>query len=166
MCTFAEHGGDPRFLRKLEEIAELHSRKQHDYGKDEDPFANIRASADFGVPPWVGAVIRMNDKVTRLKSFVTKGELKNEGVAESLVDIPVYALIALILFEEDNPTPDPAKEESTPDSESKPCGNSCGRPAVAETAPMGLTYCEACLMGFHAGQAYPQDRTVRTDQCE
>jgi hypothetical protein len=101
MCTFAEHGGDRRFLEKLEQIAELHSVKQHDYGVDEDPFANIRASRDFGVEPWVGAVIRLNDKVTRIKSFIKKGALKNESVQDSLLDISVYALIALILFEEE-----------------------------------------------------------------
>jgi len=101
MCTFEERGGDRRFLEKLEQIAELHSLKQADYGVGEDPFANIRASQDFGVPPWVGAVIRLNDKVTRIKSFVQNGTLKNESVADSLLDISVYALIALILFEEE-----------------------------------------------------------------
>lgn len=101
MCTFAEHGGDSRFLKKLEQIAELHSVKQHDYGVDEDPFANIRASRDFGVAPWVGAVIRLNDKVTRIKSFLKKGELKNEPIEDAFQDIAVYALIASILFEED-----------------------------------------------------------------
>jgi hypothetical protein len=100
MCTFEEHGGDPRFLEKLHQIAELHSVKQHDYGIDEDPFANIRASQEFGVAPWVGAVIRLNDKVTRIKSFVKKGELKNEPIIDSFMDVAVYALIAAILFEE------------------------------------------------------------------
>ena len=104
MCTFEEHGGDRRFLAKLTEIAEIHSAKQHDYGAGDDPFANLRASKDFGVEPWVGAVIRLNDKITRLKSFIAKGELKNESVADSLLDISVYALIALILYEETLPT--------------------------------------------------------------
>lgn len=100
MCTFEEHGGDPRFLDKLNWIAELHSAKQYDYGAGEDPFANLRASQDFGVEPWVGATIRMNDKITRLKSFIAKGELKNESVMDSFLDIAVYALIASILYEE------------------------------------------------------------------
>ena len=100
MCTFDEHGGDRRFLEKLTQMAELHSRKQHDYGAGDDPFANIRASREFGVEPWVGAVIRLNDKVTRIKSFLAKGELKNEPLVDAFYDISVYALIALILFEE------------------------------------------------------------------
>ena len=102
MCTFAEHGGDPRFLEKLEQIAELHSRKQHVYGVDEDPFANIRASQDFGVEPWVGAIIRLNDKVTRIKSFLKKGELKNEPLVDAFQDVAVYALISWILYEEEH----------------------------------------------------------------
>ena len=100
MCTFEEYGGDRRFLEKLQQIAELHSVKQHDYGQGNDPFANIRASQEFGVEPWVGAVIRLNDKVTRLKSFIANGVLKNESIQDSLLDIAVYALISLILFEE------------------------------------------------------------------
>jgi len=101
MCTFEERGGDRRFLEKLEQIAETHSQKQADYGQDNDPFANIRASQEFGVPPWVGAVIRLNDKVTRLKSFIKNGTLKNEPIADSFRDIAVYSLIAWILFEEE-----------------------------------------------------------------
>ena len=100
MCTFEEHGGDTRFLEKLTQIAELHSRKQHDYGADADPFANLRASAEFGVEPWIGATVRLNDKITRIKSFLAKGELKNEPLVDAFYDIAVYALIALILYEE------------------------------------------------------------------
>jgi len=101
MCTFEERGGDRRFLEKLEQIAALHSAKQQDYGVGEDPFANIRASQDFGVPPWVGAVIRLNDKVTRIKSFIRNGTLRNEPIVDSFRDIAVYSLIAWILFEEE-----------------------------------------------------------------
>jgi hypothetical protein len=100
MCTFEEYGGDRRFLEKLRQIAELHAAKQADYGQGHDPFANLRASQEFGVEPWVGAVIRLNDKVTRIKSFIANGVLKNESVQDSLLDMAIYALIALILFEE------------------------------------------------------------------
>ena len=98
MCTFEEHGGDTRFLERLSEIADLHSRKQHDYGADADPFANLRASLDFGIQPWVGAMVRLNDKVTRVKSLIAKGSLENESVRDSFRDIAVYALIADILY--------------------------------------------------------------------
>lgn len=89
-----------RFHAVLAEIGELHDRKGQDYGTDEDSFANVRASTEFGIPAWVGALVRGNDKVTRLKTFVKKGVLANESVEDSLLDLATYALIALVLFRE------------------------------------------------------------------
>ena len=92
--------GSPEFKDAIWEILELHARKQADYGSGADPFANIRASEDFGVPAWKGSLIRMNDKVTRLKTFSEKGVLANESVEDSMADIAVYAIIALCLYRE------------------------------------------------------------------
>ncbi len=92
--------GDPRFHAALAEIGELHDRKQADYGTDGDPFANVRASQDWGVPAWVGTMIRANDKVKRLQAAAQGSTLVNEGVEDSLLDIATYALIALVLFRE------------------------------------------------------------------
>lgn len=96
--------GSERFHELLNELGELHDMKQADYGTDEDPFANVRATRDWGVWPWVGALIRLNDKVVRCKSMVKNGVLKNESVEDSLRDIAVYALISLVLFEEERAT--------------------------------------------------------------
>jgi hypothetical protein len=95
-----EERGDPRFHDLLRKIGELHDRKQADYGTGEDPLANIRGSESWGVRPWVGALIRVNDKLRRLQAFARKGVLANEGVEDSLMDISVYALLALILYRE------------------------------------------------------------------
>lgn len=92
--------GDKRFHDLLEEIGELHDKKQQDYGRDDDPFANVRASADWGVPAWVGALIRGTDKIKRLQKAARGGTLSNEGVEDSMMDLAVYALIALILYRE------------------------------------------------------------------
>lgn len=78
----------------------LHATKQKDYGKPNDPFANVRSSEEWGVPGWVGAMVRANDKVKRLQTFANTGVLANEGVRDSLLDIAVYSLIALTLFDE------------------------------------------------------------------
>jgi hypothetical protein len=94
--------GSARFHALLEKIGALHDKKQRDYGSATDPFANVRASQEFGVKPWVGALVRLNDKVTRLKAFATKGELANESAEDSMLDIAVYALIALILYQEES----------------------------------------------------------------
>jgi hypothetical protein len=101
VATTRDRAGDPRFHALLKEIADLHDKKQEDYGTDGDPFANVRASRDFGVSPWIGAVIRLHDKVIRLKSFSRRGVLANESVEDSLLDIAVYALIALVLYREE-----------------------------------------------------------------
>jgi Nucleotide modification associated domain 1 len=78
----------------------VHDTKMHDYGTAGDPYANIRAAQEFGIDPWVGSILRGNDKMARIKSFIDKGELKHESVKDSLIDLANYAIIALILFEE------------------------------------------------------------------
>jgi hypothetical protein len=94
-------GGDPRFHALLKKIGDLHDKKQQDYGAPGDPFANVRSSAEAGVKPWVGALIRLNDKVHRLQQFAKKGTLANESAEDSFMDIAVYALIGLVLYQEE-----------------------------------------------------------------
>lgn len=91
---------DP-FSSVLDELEAMHDKKGADYGRTEDPYANVRGSADFGVPPWVGALVRANDKMRRLQKAASGGTLQNEGVEDSLVDLAVYAIIALILWREE-----------------------------------------------------------------
>lgn len=93
--------GDPRFHRVLAEIAALHDKKQADYGRSGDPFANVRASTEWGVSPWVGALIRATDKIKRLQKAARGGALANESVEDSMKDLAVYALISLILYREE-----------------------------------------------------------------
>lgn len=87
----------------LAEMQALHDKKAADYGRDEDPFANVRASEDFNVPGWQGCLIRANDKMRRLQTYSKKGKLANEGVEDSLLDLAVYSVIALVLWREKNP---------------------------------------------------------------
>jgi len=82
-------------------LGTLHDRKQRDYGKDDDPFANVRASSEWGMPEWVGAMLRLTDKVRRLQALRANGRLANESAEDSMRDIAVYAIIALVLFEEE-----------------------------------------------------------------
>lgn len=94
------HPNSARFHELLAELGELHDRKQADYGRDDDPFANVRASEDWGVPAWVGAMVRATDKVRRLQALTQNGKLDNESADDSLRDLAVYAVIALVLFEQ------------------------------------------------------------------
>lgn len=102
------HPGSDKFHRILSELGELHDRKQADYGVVGDPFRNVRNSEDFGIPPWVGAIVRANDKMRRLQTAaqqVVAGKdvsLKNESIIDSFRDLAVYAVIAEVLYEEGN----------------------------------------------------------------
>lgn len=91
--------GARRFHAILAELGTLHDTKQRDYGRPGDPFSNVRASSEWGVDPWVGVMIRLNDKVRRLQRAAAGGTLANEGVVDSLNDIAVYAVIARVLYE-------------------------------------------------------------------
>lgn len=92
--------GHPEFHKIVEEMRALHAKKAADYGLGADVLANCRGSVDFGIPAWIGVVMRMNDKMTRLKSFAQKGSLQNESVEDSLIDTSCYAILALILYRE------------------------------------------------------------------
>ncbi len=95
------HPDSQRFHELLESCGKLHDQKQTDYGNPGAPFANLEASQEFGVPNWLGSLIRLNDKVNRLKTYAKTRKLANEGVADSLQDIAVYALATLVLFEKE-----------------------------------------------------------------
>src|SRR3954469_17715722 len=71
--TTERHPNSARFHSLLAEAGELHDKKQADYGRDQDPFANVRSSSEWGVDSWVGAMVRLNDKVKRLQSLAKKG---------------------------------------------------------------------------------------------
>lgn len=73
--------GHPEYLKLLGEMRELHCRKAADYGRPEDSLANCRASERFGVPAWVGTMIRANDKMQRVQSFIANGSLLYEDAA-------------------------------------------------------------------------------------
>ncbi len=94
--------GDSRFHALLGQLGRLHDRKQADYGGQTDPFANVRASADWGVSAWIGCFMRLNDKVKRLQKFAQVGRLANESAEDSMMDIAVYSLIGLILYREES----------------------------------------------------------------
>lgn len=99
-CPEDAHPSSRKFYAVLAEAAQLHDRKQRDYGTDEDPFANVRASEDFGIPAYVGCSVRMNDKLRRLMAFAKKGELANESIEDAFLDVLVYAGIAAVLYRE------------------------------------------------------------------
>jgi len=93
--------GTDAFLAVLEELSALHQRKTLDYGVAEDALANIRNSADvINVPAYAGCVLRMSDKMHRMKAFFRRGEVEFDGVEDTLLDLAAYSIIALVLYRE------------------------------------------------------------------
>lgn len=96
-----EQPGSLPFLELLEELRTLHLSKSQDYGSENDPLANIRQGAEFvGIEPWRGCMVRVADKVQRLKTYCRTGRLVHEGVRDTLLDLAAYSLLAIVLFDE------------------------------------------------------------------
>jgi hypothetical protein len=92
--------GSERFHELLRELGDLHDKKQLDYGTPIDPFKNVRASEAFGVPAWIGCMMRAHDKMIRIQKAAKGGKLSNESLDDSLRDLAVYSIIAICLLEE------------------------------------------------------------------
>lgn len=94
--------GHPRFYEILEEMAELHSRKNHDYSGD-DPLSNLKMCESIGIPAWKGVLIRLMDKWSRLTNFAKQEVLlvEDESLIDTLKDNAVYSILCLILWEEE-----------------------------------------------------------------
>ena len=85
---------------------DLMTRKNHDYTSGSgDPFANFRGSMSLGIDPIIGVMLRMQDKMMRIRTFAEKGELKvkDEGVKDALVDLINYTVLMYGLIEEGKP---------------------------------------------------------------
>ena len=95
------HPSSTAFVALLQEMKKLHESKSADYGSEEDPLANVRSGADFvNIEPWRGCMVRIADKVQRLRTYCRTGRLVHEGVRDTLLDLSAYALLAIVLFDE------------------------------------------------------------------
>lgn len=80
------------FESVLDEMKELHAKKDKDYGS-----AFHKSFEEFGV---TAGVVRLNDKMERVKSLVKNGkaEVKDEGLLDSLKDLACYAVMLYVEF--------------------------------------------------------------------
>ena len=85
--------------KELKDLADLIERKNSDYtGGSDDPFANFKVTEQLGLSDArMGVLIRMVDKIQRLRSFIEKGELKvkDESAQDAARDICGYSLILI-----------------------------------------------------------------------
>lgn len=98
-----EHPSNRRFMQTLEDMRALAEKKQKDYGSDTDPFANVREGAiDMGMPPWIGAALRMNDKMRRINKAARLGpeSLNCDSLEDDFIDMANYSVIGKALLDE------------------------------------------------------------------
>jgi hypothetical protein len=91
---------NPAFNRLLDEIRRLHDDKSHDYSEDCDPLSNLKRSERFGVQPFHGVLVRLSDKWARIEQLAGGKSPKHESLRDSLIDSAVYALLAVVLLDE------------------------------------------------------------------
>ena len=113
--TTNQFHGHPDFYKLLEQMAELHSRKNHDYAGNENPLRNFYKCKDMGLDPFTGIMVRLSDKWSRLESFMQQGvlEVAGESVEDTLLDNAVYSLLAILLFREQKNEENKKEEEDT-----------------------------------------------------
>lgn len=78
------------FESVLDEMKELHAKKDKDYGS-----AFHKSFEEFGV---TAGVVRLNDKMERVKSLVKNGkaEIKDDSLLDSLKDLGCYAVMLYV----------------------------------------------------------------------
>ena len=99
------YGGHPKFHAIMEELRQLHVSKSHDYAPGTDPLGNLQECSDMGLAPWKGVVVRLIDKMAKLKTFSRKGILKHESIIDTFNDISIYAILGRILYEQEREQP-------------------------------------------------------------
>ena len=97
---------DSHFLQLLKEMKDLYNRKNAGYAGigEQDPYKNFRYSEMFGVSPFKGSLIRMSDKYVRISNLIKNpnADQVGESIRDTLMDMSVYCLIAICLYEEEN----------------------------------------------------------------
>jgi hypothetical protein len=93
-----------KFMRDTyQDLELLIESKNSDYtaGSD-DAFANFRLCEEIGIPALTGLIVRVLDKVQRIKAYAKAGKLEvpNEGVDDAFKDLIGYSFVALALLEE------------------------------------------------------------------
>lgn len=92
---------NPAFEALLEEIKDLHNRKNANYAGKDDPYANFRRCEAIGIPAWMGIIVRMEDKMSRIENLAGGvPDMVGESLIDTLVDLGVYSLLCSLVLKE------------------------------------------------------------------
>lgn len=82
------------FKEVLAEMLQTFLKKNHDYGN-----SFSKTFSEFGL---VSAVVRMNDKMERLKSLLKADAKVNESVRDTLMDLANYSVMTVMELDKRN----------------------------------------------------------------
>ena len=87
------------FAQILNELIDLHRSKDHDYSGGEY-LSDLISSRRLGIKPWKNALLRIQQKMSRLESFSKQGEFKvaDEKLEDTCKDLAVYSILLLMLY--------------------------------------------------------------------
>lgn len=157
--TSPDKKGHPRFHELLAEMAKTHVAKGSDYSNPDDILSNLRTCEQIGVPAWKGALVRLLDKVERIKNLARKEDasenpaVSDESFEDSLMDLGSYSLLVRILREQrKRPKADPVCcVEMKPGNHHAGCPNMpLGKPTREEYKRTIQGGCPKC------GQTWPE----------
>lgn len=96
-----------QFSKILDEMKQTYIAKNHDYGN-----AFHESMDEFGI---VAAVVRLNDKVSRLKTLTRKNMsgvmVKDETICDTLLDLANYAVMTLVEMTSEVDSPEDVQSE-------------------------------------------------------
>lgn len=83
----------------MQSLVDLHHEKNHDYAGG-NYLSDLIASNRMGIPAWKNALLRIQQKMSRLESFAKQGEFKvaDEKLEDTCKDLAVYSIIMLMLY--------------------------------------------------------------------
>lgn len=95
------HEQDNYFEDFIDNMRKVMKSKSIDYADQEDVLSNFKqASMIAHITPEVGCVHELAKKVSRLGNIIAKGEVNNEDIHDSLIDLANYSiLLSMIAYE-------------------------------------------------------------------
>jgi hypothetical protein len=93
------------YQKLFDDIILLHTKKNAGYAGvgATDPWANFRPAEWFDVSPLLGCLIRMGDKIIRVRNLNENpnADQVNESITDTLQDLAVYCIVAMCLTQEE-----------------------------------------------------------------
>lgn len=84
-----------QFIDITQNMAKTYAAKNHDYGNSFE-----QSLDEFGI---VASVVRMGDKMNRIKSLVKKeAQVKDESIKDTLLDLANYAIMTVMWMNKNN----------------------------------------------------------------